>query len=387
MKRHTPINAQIVGLGVDAFLKMLLVDNFVHTDLHPGNILFRAVPRKVVAKQQRVKQQQKAEVGKEVQTALQQQEQQSSSQGRRRRWQFWRSRSSSSSSSSSSAGTAEVSAEAAGPEQWEVELQQMIGQQQQRWASKHVVPGADGCSSATDARLAAAAAAASPVMDEAALLLEHQLANGSSSSSDQPALEAQLVLLDFGLAEQLTDEVRHHFISFLNAISAGDGLCAARHLLRWSHTQACDDPRGFTSDVMDLFSDRCQISSEAGIDLDGVMKAVLGLARKWGVSIDSCYASLVISVCVLVGFAQALDPRVNIMDAVSAGDSFIGRKDAIKLKSKKSLVSIVSARWQHRTVKERSLGNCRHTLAWKGGIEVTWMLNMCSACGRGLCRA
>jgi aarF domain-containing kinase len=152
-------------------------------------------------------------------------------------------------------------------------------------------------------------------MDEAALLLEQQLAGGSSSSQ-QPALEAQLVLLDFGLAEQLTDEVRYHFISFLNAISAGDGLCAARHLLRWSHTQACEDPRGFTSDVMDLFSDRCQISSEAGIDLDGVMKAVLGLARKWGVSIDSCYASLVISVCVLVGFAQALDPGVNIMDAV-----------------------------------------------------------------------
>lgn len=29
---------QVVGLGVDAYLKMLLVDNFVHTDLHPGNI-------------------------------------------------------------------------------------------------------------------------------------------------------------------------------------------------------------------------------------------------------------------------------------------------------------------------------------------------------------
>jgi aarF domain-containing kinase len=45
------------------------------------------------------------------------------------------------------------------------------------------------------------------------------------------------------------------------------------------------------------------------------MKEVLGLARKHGVSIDSCYASLVISVCVLVGFAKALDPQVNLMDA------------------------------------------------------------------------
>jgi aarF domain-containing kinase len=31
----------------------------------------------------------------------------------------------------------------------------------------------------------------------------------------------QLVLLDFGLAEELTPQVRHHFISFLTAICAG----------------------------------------------------------------------------------------------------------------------------------------------------------------------
>ena len=37
-----PARMQIVGLGVDAYLKMLLIDNFVHTDLHPGNIFVRA---------------------------------------------------------------------------------------------------------------------------------------------------------------------------------------------------------------------------------------------------------------------------------------------------------------------------------------------------------
>lgn len=47
------------------------------------------------------------------------------------------------------------------------------------------------------------------------------------------------------------------------------------------------------------------------------MKSVLALARRHGVSIDSCYASLVISVCVLVGFAKALDPAVNLMDAAT----------------------------------------------------------------------
>ena len=28
-------------MGVNAFLKMVLIDNFVHGDLHPGNILVR----------------------------------------------------------------------------------------------------------------------------------------------------------------------------------------------------------------------------------------------------------------------------------------------------------------------------------------------------------
>ena len=39
IRQPAPFNTQIVALGVDTYLKMLLTDNFVHTDLHPGNIL------------------------------------------------------------------------------------------------------------------------------------------------------------------------------------------------------------------------------------------------------------------------------------------------------------------------------------------------------------
>jgi aarF domain-containing kinase len=51
--------------------------------------------------------------------------------------------------------------------------------------------------------------------------------------------------------------------------------------------------------------------------MDAVLKAVLALARRHEVSIDSCYASLVIAVCVIVGFATSLDPRVNLVDAAA----------------------------------------------------------------------
>jgi aarF domain-containing kinase len=37
----TKLKKRVCDLGVSAFLKMLFVDNFVHGDLHPGNILFQ----------------------------------------------------------------------------------------------------------------------------------------------------------------------------------------------------------------------------------------------------------------------------------------------------------------------------------------------------------
>jgi aarF domain-containing kinase len=41
LRNRSALNTQIAAVGVDTYLKMLLTDNFVHTDLHPGNILAR----------------------------------------------------------------------------------------------------------------------------------------------------------------------------------------------------------------------------------------------------------------------------------------------------------------------------------------------------------
>lgn len=69
----------------------------------------------------------------------------------------------------------------------------------------------------------------------------------------------ELILLDFGLAEELTPKVRHHFISFFNCIAAGDGRRAAWHILRWSDTQTCPNPRGFIDAVARMFQAKCNI--------------------------------------------------------------------------------------------------------------------------------
>jgi aarF domain-containing kinase len=36
-----PFNEQLATTGLDAFLHMLLIDNFIHSDLHPGNIMVK----------------------------------------------------------------------------------------------------------------------------------------------------------------------------------------------------------------------------------------------------------------------------------------------------------------------------------------------------------
>lgn len=253
---------------------------------HIGNILFRSVPVRQVARRRR------------------QQRTQQQAQQKQPLWQRllpWRRPGSSCANAAAAVGVDAGAAPAAEVPQWELELQALSAQNQQRWASKHGAPAGPRGSNTQQQQLHEQAAGQ----------------DGSSSSTQAEPQSAQLVLLDFGLAEQLTDTVRHHFISFLNAISAGDGLAAAHHLLRWSGNQTCPDRRAFGSDMVDLFHAACDIHGPQGIDLDYVMQAVLGLARKHGVAIDSCYASLVISVCVLVGFGKALDPEVNLMDAAT----------------------------------------------------------------------
>lgn len=128
--------------------------------------------------------------------------------------------------------------------------------------------------------------------------------------------QVQLVLLDCGLAQALPPPVRRHFVSLVAAVGAGDPARATRHLLAFSAPapQRCPAPDLLLADMRALFAAECDIR-ERPVDLDRVLVGVLRLCRKHRVTVDASYASLLVAVCVLVGFARALDPDMSIMDA------------------------------------------------------------------------
>lgn len=196
MKTPTQLNTQIVARGVDAYLKMLLQDNFVHTDLHPGNILVRAA--EPVTSCRRRPQNHHTGMG-------------SVSQQHAHRATIAAGAGGSAAASSSIMPevslTSAVATSTAATPAWELELMQQSAQQQQRWQHNH----SSGVSSLPQQQL-----------------LEGELTGDPGRGTAQ----AQIVLLDFGLAEELTPVVRHHFISFLNSIVAGMssvGVLATMH--------------------------------------------------------------------------------------------------------------------------------------------------------------
>ena len=203
IRRGCEDNATTCALGVDTYLKMLLRDNFLHSDLHPGNILYH---REAVS----------SRIGIET------------------------------------------------------------GSRTDRFAR---------------ARRAQARVAA-----------------------------VRLVLLDFGIADALPADVRDRFLTFLFSLARQDGVAAANSLLTWSDAQTCVGAQadGLRADIARLVDEKCALR-RASVDIDDVLKRVLTILRARGVSIDAVFASLVVSMCVLVGFATALDENLNLFEvAVSA---------------------------------------------------------------------
>ena len=102
------------------------------------------------------------------------------------------------------------------------------------------------------------------------MVVQTDRVSAEHKSLEEIRSQLQLVLLDFGLAEELTPRVRKHFISFLHMISSGNGRQAAYHMLLFSTKQECPRPQLFADDMEKLFGVEAQIDAPDGIDVDKV---------------------------------------------------------------------------------------------------------------------
>ena len=126
----------------------------------------------------------------------------------------------------------------------------------------------------------------------------------------------KLELIDFGIADEIPRAVRNKFLGFLCFLLRGEGEKAADVALTWDANQTCTDRAALRRDMAHLVATKGDIFTQR-VDLDGLLKDVMQLFRKHAVSIDGIYASLVVSMCVLVGFATSLDPEINLYEVAA----------------------------------------------------------------------
>ena len=141
-----------------------------------------------------------------------------------------------------------------------------------------------------------------------------------SNARKKPSVDAQgvtkLELIDFGIADELPQTVRNKFIGFLCFLLRGEGEKAADVALTWDTKQTCTNVVALRRDMAHLVSIKGDIYKRR-VDLDELLKEIMQLFRKHSVSIDGIYASLVVSLCVLVGFATSLDPEINLFEVAA----------------------------------------------------------------------
>ncbi|GJP75661.1 hypothetical protein CLOP_g6085 [Closterium sp. NIES-67] len=230
---NNSLNTQIAAVGVDAYLKMLLQDNHIHLDLHPGNILARmaAAPSAGAVGEGGL------QLGRLQQEGLQ-------------------------------AGAV-----------------QQVGQ-----------------------------------LQESALQQERQQQQQGSAvqQGGQQGSAVQLVILDYGLMEDLTAHVRTNFLCFIASIMSSNAKQATHYLLRFAapFPQRCTNRDALEADMRELFARDCQLHRQC-MDLNDVLKKVLRICWVHHVTVHSSYASLLIAMCILVGFGQTLDPELSILDAAA----------------------------------------------------------------------
>lgn len=152
----------------------------------------------------------------------------------------------------------------------------------------------------------------------------------SSGTDAAPTLDG-VVFLDAGMTASLSMRERDELLHFFDSISEGDGRSAASAVLQFADGsatnrfaggrgipsgQTCPNPAAFENDMETLFDSFPYRSEVLGVTAGEFMQETLELVRKHEVRVSGQVLTVIVTSCVLEGWAIGLSPGVSVLDHV-----------------------------------------------------------------------
>ncbi|GAX81695.1 hypothetical protein CEUSTIGMA_g9123.t1 [Chlamydomonas eustigma] len=134
-------------------------------------------------------------------------------------------------------------------------------------------------------------------------------------------LRPQIVLLDVGMATEMSDEDQTNMIGLFRSFAMMDGRTCGNWVLRFSgQDQACPDPEGFKAEMERTFNlIQRQAEEEGSTGFNNSAEAlsnVLELIRQHQVSLPGHICAVVVTTLVLEGWSNKLDPDHSVLTQV-----------------------------------------------------------------------
>jgi aarF domain-containing kinase len=256
-----PYNSELAQVGARTMLHMMVVDNLVHSDLHPGNILVTLKPKG-------------GALGNSLYSTL----------------QTW-------------ADNAGVGAAL---------LSRFFGNQPEI-DTKHS-SSADNNSSSTNST------SGSTNNSSTTTNSTNSTAEDLKAAIDSVFLRPSIVLLDAGMATRLTPEDQINMVGLFDAFSRLDARAVANWTLRFAgEEQTCLDPEAFRSDLEVHFNELKAADAFAKGDTTSgadALAAVLEKVRLHSVNMPGHICATVVTTLVLEGWSHQLDPAHSTLSEV-----------------------------------------------------------------------
>jgi aarF domain-containing kinase len=136
---------------------------------------------------------------------------------------------------------------------------------------------------------------------------------------DTNKYEPQLVVLDVGLVTKLSEHDRVNFMDLFAAVASGDGERAATLMIERARNakEIIRDPesiKGFKEEMSSLIS-TVLITPVRELEVGNILEQVLSLGRKYKVSVESNFTTLVLGTIIVEGIGKQLNPDLNFVDA------------------------------------------------------------------------